>query len=86
MSYNKFMKKVSLPKAQMGVSGNIGKYNGLYSKNNNYLPVVYQGPTNRIERYAIYDGMEQDPIISSSLDIIAEYTTQTDELDPLKIE
>ena len=86
MSYNKFMKKVSLPKAQMGVAGNIGKYNGLYSKNNNYLPVVYQGPTNRIERYAIYDGMEQDTIISSSLDIIAEYSTQTDEQDPFKIE
>lgn len=86
MSYNKFMKKVSLPKAQMGVSGNVGKYNGVYSRNNNYLPVVYQGPTNRIARYAIYDGMEQDPIISSSLDIIAEYSTQTDEDDPFQIE
>jgi len=87
MSYSKFVKKVSLPKAQMGVAGNVlSRYNGLYSKNNNYLPAVYQGPTNRVERYAIYDGMEQDPIISTSLDIIAEYTTQTDKNDPFQIE
>lgn len=87
MSYNKFMKKISLPSAQMGVANNtIDKIDNLFSKNKNYLPAVYQGPTNRIERYAIYDGMEQDPIISTSLDVIAEYVTQNDELDPFKIE
>jgi len=89
MSYNKFMKKISLPKAQMGVSGNgtyTGKIDNILTKNGNYLPAIYQGPENRIERYAIYDGMEQDPIISTSLDVIAEYVTQSDESDPFKIE
>lgn len=88
MSYKKFMKKVSLPKAQMGIVGNTGssKIDSIYSKYTNYLPVVYQGPTNRIERYAIYDGMEQDPIIGTSLDVLSEYISQLDNNDPFKIE
>ena len=88
MSYKKFMKKVSLPQAHMGIAGNntAKQFDSIYSKYNNYLPVVYQGPTNRIERYAIYDGMEQDPIISTSLDVLAEYITQLQDNDPFKIE
>lgn len=90
MSYKKFMKKVSLPQAHMGIAGNNTKnekaFESIYSKYNNYLPVVYQGPTNRIERYAIYDGMEQDPIIGTSLDVLAEYITQAEDNDPFKIE
>ena len=88
MSYNKFMKKVTLPKAHMGVSGNMlsSQYGDIYSKYKNYLPVVYQGPQNRIERYAIYDGMEQDPIISWSLDIVSDFVSQSDDNEPFKIE
>ena len=87
MSYNKFVKKISLPKAQMGVAVN-SDYNlkTLYSRSQNLLPVVYQGPTNRIERYAIYDQMEQDPIISTALDVISEYISQSKENEPFKIE
>lgn len=88
MSYKKFMKKVSLPQAHMGIAGNNNakQFDSIYSKYNNYLPVVYQGPTNRIERYAIYDGMEQDPIIGTSLDVLAEYITQLQDNDPFQIE
>ena len=73
MSFKKFLKNVSLPNAKMGTTRN--SYSGtnmIYSKYKNYLPMVYQGPNNRMERYTIYDGMEQDPIISWSLDIIAD--------------
>lgn len=72
----------------MGISdkGNSGPLDTLYSKYKNYLPAVYQGPDNRLERYAIYDGMEQDPIISSALDVQAEYITQTNTNDMFKIE
>lgn len=89
MSYKKFMKKVTLPKAHMGIVGNNGNeknVDSIYSKYTNYLPVVYQGPTNRIERYAIYDGMEQDPIIGTSLDVLSEYIAQLENNDPFKIE
>ena len=87
MSYNKFMKKISLPKAHMNTSTGSGDvFHNICSKYNNYLPVVYQGPTNRIERYSIYDAMEQDPIISSTLDTIAEYVSQSNDGNPFKIE
>jgi hypothetical protein len=48
--------------------------------------MVYQGPTNRVERYSIYDGMEQDPVINTSLDVLAEYITQSTNDDPFHIE
>ena len=43
MSYKKFVKKVSLPTAKLATSSNdVFKYEGLYSKYKNYLPMVYQ--------------------------------------------
>ena len=87
MSFKKFLKNVSLPNAKMGTTRN--SYSGtnmIYSKYKNYLPMVYQGPNNRMERYTIYDGMEQDPIISWSLDIIADSITQVDKKNPFQIE
>jgi AraC-like DNA-binding protein len=82
MSYKKFVNKVSLPKAHMGLSNDKEQtaFDAVYSKYKNYLPVVYQGPDNRLERYSIYDGMEQDPIISAALDVQAEYVTQTNRI------
>ena len=87
MSYNKFVKKISLPKSGMNLAAlNDNSYTSAYSRISNYLPVIYQGPTNRIERYSIYDSMEQDPVIASALDTLAEYITQSNEKDPFKIE
>ena len=87
MSFKKFLKNVSLPSAKMGTTHN--SYSGtnmIYSKYKNYLPMVYQGPINRMERYTIYEGMEQDPVISWSLDIIVDAITQSDSKSPFKIE
>ena len=87
MSFKKFLKNVSLPSAKMGTTHN--SYSGtnmIYSKYKNYLPMVYQGPINRMERYTIYEGMEQDPVISWSLDIIVDAITQSDAKNPFKIE
>ena len=87
MSYKKFLKSVTLPKAHMGIRGNeVDDSNSVYNKYRNYLPVVYQGPNNRCERYTIYDGMEQDPIISWSLDTIVDYIIQADKEKPFRIE
>ena len=87
MSYKKFLKNVSLPKARLGVER--GGYSGtgsVYDKYKNFLPMVYQGPSNRMERYNVYDGMEQDPVISWSLDMLADYITQSDADMPFRIQ
>lgn len=59
-----------------------------YSGNNNqpsdvgnkkftsFLPEVYAGSPNRIQRYAQYEEMDFDPIIKTSLNTIAEFCTQ----------
>ena len=41
-----------------------------------YLPDVYTGSPNRIERYMQYDTMDMDPEINAVLDILAEFCTQ----------
>lgn len=43
-----------------------------------WLPEVYSGQPNRIERYTQYDQMDQDSEINAALDTIAEFSTQLD--------
>lgn len=85
MSYKKFLKSVNTVGARLGVSGNNESSYNMYNKAKNFLPLVYQGPANRIERYGIYDGMEQDPIINWSLDIVSDFVSQSGD-EPFKIE
>lgn len=44
-----------------------------------FLPEVYAGPPNRIERYGQYEDMDQDPVVSAMLNIVAEFCTQDNE-------
>ena len=44
-----------------------------------HLPEVYSGHPNRIERYNQYENMDCDSEINACLDIIAEFSTQTNE-------
>ena len=86
MSYKKFLKKVTLPKAHLGVINSSDNENtDIYNKYKNYLPMIYQGASNRGERYTIYDNMQQDPIINWSLDIITDFLLQTDKDKPFNI-
>ncbi len=41
-----------------------------------FLPDVYTGSPNRIERYQQYEVMDSDPEVNAALDILAEFTTQ----------
>ena len=41
-----------------------------------YLPDVYSGSPNRVERYQQYEVMDSDPEVNAALDILAEFTTQ----------
>jgi len=64
---------------------NLGPLNGVNSGNrlgpaqtnySSYLPDVYTGSPNRIERYAQYETMDSDPEVNAALDILAEFCTQ----------
>ena len=41
-----------------------------------YLPDVYTGSPNRVERYSQYEVMDSDPEVNAALDILAEFCTQ----------
>ena len=43
-----------------------------------FLPDVYAGTPNRIERYMQYDTMDMDSEVNAALDILAEFCTQKD--------
>ena len=54
---------------------------GSASKYNSYLPEVYSGAPNRIERYVQYEQMDLDSEISRALDTISDFSTQSFEKD-----
>ena len=43
-----------------------------------FLPDVYAGAPNRVERYMQYDTMDMDSEVNAALDILAEFCTQKD--------
>ena len=46
------------------------------SNYSSYLPDVYTGSPNRVERYQQYEVMDSDPEVNAALDILAEFCTQ----------
>jgi hypothetical protein len=65
--------------------GNLSPISGSNSNNkagpaktnySSYLPDVYTGSPNRIDRYMQYEVMDSDPEVNAALDILAEFTTQ----------
>tara|TARA_B100000902_G_scaffold36868_1_gene44058 strand:- start:2884 stop:4584 length:1701 start_codon:yes stop_codon:yes gene_type:complete len=52
---------------------------GSTSRFQSWLPEVYSGMPNRVERYMQYDQMDMDSEINAALDTIAEFSTQFDE-------
>ena len=79
MSWKKFFTPVpvgSSSRSPMGTgqgSAGMGPAKTNYSS---YLPDVYSGSPNRIERYQQYETMDADPEVNAALDILAEFTTQ----------
>jgi len=58
------------------ISSNASKAGPARSNYSSYLPDIYVGSPNRIERYMQYDTMDMDPEINAALDILAEFCTQ----------
>ena len=58
-------------------AGNGGGQAGPAKSNySSYLPDVYVGSPNRVERYGQYNTMDLDSEVNAALDILAEFTTQ----------
>jgi len=80
MSWKKYFTPVKLD-GQMGSTSPIsggGRPGPARANYSSYLPDVYAGTPNRIERYMQYDTMDMDSEVNAALDILAEFCTQKD--------
>ena len=80
MSWKKYFTPVSVNNPSTGYSpisggGRPGPARANYSS---FLPDVYAGAPNRVERYMQYDTMDMDSEVNAALDILAEFCTQKD--------
>ena len=80
MSWKKFFTPVDVnnspSRSTLGSRGRPGPARANYSS---YLPDVYAGAPNRVERYIQYDTMDMDSEVNAALDILAEFCTQRDD-------
>jgi hypothetical protein len=79
MSWKKYFSPVPTSSAMGSVSpisGSGGKPGPARTNYSSYLPDVYTGSPNRIERYMQYDTMDMDSEVNAALDILAEFCTQ----------
>jgi hypothetical protein len=79
MSWKKYFTPVAVnnspSSSTLGGAGRPGPARANYSS---FLPDVYAGAPNRVERYMQYDTMDMDSEVNAALDIIAEFCTQKD--------
>ena len=81
MSWKKYFTPVNVDN---GTSGTYSPVSGgsrpgpARSNYSSYLPDVYAGTPNRIERYQQYDTMDMDSEVNAALDILAEFCTDKD--------
>jgi hypothetical protein len=77
MSWKKYFTPVPVNGVVSPISGATSAKAGPAKTNfSSYLPDVYTGSPNRIERYQQYEVMDSDPEVNAALDILAEFTTQ----------
>ena len=79
MSWRKYFTPVQVDK-ESGVYGPLsaptGRAGPARSNYSSFLPDVYTGAPNRIERYLQYDTMDMDSEVNAALDILAEFCSQ----------
>ena len=82
MSWKKYFTPVAVGK-DPGSYSPVGSHNGSNSRPgpasanySSFLPDVYTGAPNRIERYLQYSTMDMDSEVAAALDILAEFCTQ----------
>lgn len=80
MSWKKHFRPVnSVLPAQQRVVDSTSAYASI-AKYSNWLPEVYAGPPDRLQRYSVYDQMTFDHEISAALDTLADFGTEEDEV------
>jgi hypothetical protein len=85
MTWKKHFRPVNsvLPVAQRSVDSTASYAST--AKYSNWLPEVYAGPPDRLQRYSVYDQMNYDHEISAALDTIADFGTEADEITELPL-
>jgi hypothetical protein len=78
MSWKKYFTPVPTNTGSLSaISGiNSGSPGPAKTNYSSFLPDVYSGSPNRIERYQQYEVMDSDPEVNAALDILAEFCTQ----------
>jgi len=81
MSWKKYFTPVNInnnSSSMSPISGRGGRAGPARSNYSSFLPDVYAGAPNRIERYMQYDTMDMDSEVNAALDILTEFCTQKD--------
>jgi hypothetical protein len=77
MSWKKYFTPVNVQGTLSPVgSTGAGRANPTRTNYSSYLPDVYSGHPNRLERYGQYDTMDTDSEVNAALDILAEFCSQ----------
>jgi len=79
LSWKKYFTPVPVAKqaGSMSPLGNGSRPGPARSNYSSFLPDVYAGTPNRVERYMQYETMDMDSEVNAALDILAEFCTQT---------
>jgi Bacteriophage T4-like portal protein (Gp20) len=77
MSWRKYFTPVATDGQMSPISGSMGSAHASRTNYSSYLPDVYAGHPNRLERYGQYDTMDSDSEVNAALDILAEFCSQT---------
>ena len=78
MSWKKYFSPITTGTELSPISGanSANKPGPARANYSSYLPDVYSGSPNRVERYQQYEVMDSDPEVNAALDILAEFCTQ----------
>ena len=88
MTWKKYFTPVNTTGQVSTISGSMGSGASPARTNySSYLPDVYAGHPNRLERYGQYDTMDTDSEVNAALDILAEFCTQSnaENLTPFQV-
>ena len=77
--WRKYFTPVNTQGAMSPVGSSSSRANPTRSNYSSYLPDVYSGHPNRLERYQQYDTMDSDSEVNAALDILAEFCSQTND-------
>ena len=77
--WRKYFTPVNTQGTMSPVGSTSSRANPTRTNYSSYLPDVYSGHPNRLERYQQYDTMDTDSEVNAALDILAEFCSQSNE-------